>query len=523
MKNTQFIPSRNYFVRYRILLIMFVFTLSGSLSATDVHAQGGDLVWTGAMGGELTDMAHRVAVDASGNVYTTGCFQGTADFDPGDTTFNLTGAAVTEYDPYICDVFVSKLDSDGNFLWAKAVRGTNDKKAWGIAIDTSSNIYISGSFKDTVDFDPGPAIFNLTSKGENDIFAMKLDSNGNFIWAKTIGMAGDDRGIFIAVDASANVYFSGCFENTVDFNPGAGEFNLTSTGGNDIFICKLDSNGNFIWARAMEGLGNGNAVVALDASGNVYLAGVFEGITDFDPGPETLYLTSNGSWDIFICKLDNNGNFIWAKAIGGYQFDVANDIVLDPSGNIYLTGSFEGAADFDPGTEIYTLTSTSSVGEDIFVLKLDNSGNLVWAKAMGGDGRIDAGFGIAVDVSANVYTTGYFTGTADFDPGPKNVNLTSVGDYDLFISKLDKNGNYSWAKAMGGVGLDIGTGIAVNNAADIYITGAFEGTVDFDSGNATDNLTSAGQSDVFVSKLVWEDAFPWPLFLPGLTIKTIKR
>lgn len=512
---------RSFFSRYFLiqclsLLLLAVGALPGAPSLPSVHAQGGNLVWSGTMGGNSTDMSHGVAVDASGNIYTIGGFQGTVDFDPGETTFNLTATVLSDFDPYIFDVFVSKLDSDGNFLWAKAVRGTDNKNAWGIALDLLGNIYISGYFQGTVDFDPGPADSLRTSKGENDIFAMKLDSNGNFLWVKTMGMTGDDRGQGIAVDSSANVYLSGIFANSVDFDPGDEEYTLTSAGGTDPFICKLDSNGNFLWAGAMEGPANGAARVAVDTSGNVYLYGMLEGTTDFDPGAETFYLTSNGAWDIFVSKLQSNGQFSWAKAIGGEQWDMANDFVIDPFGNIYATGSFQGTVDFDPGPDSFPLTSTGPAGEDIFILKLDNSGNLVWARAMGGPGRIETGVDIAVDLSGNVYSTGYFSDTADFDPGPETVNLSSAGDYDLFISKLDRDGDYIWAESMGGVGEDIGTGIAMNNSAAVYLTGFFEETVDVAPGDATYNLTSNGGSDIFVSKLAWKTVFPWPLFLPVL-------
>ena len=143
-------------------------------------------------------------------------------------------------------------------------------------------------------------------------------------------------------------------------------------------------------------------------------------------------------------------NFVWAKQMGGGNFDVGSGVALDGSGNVYTTGFFRGTADFDPGAGVFDLTSTSAGFEDIFVSKLDSNGNFVWAKKMGGTGG-DGAHSVAVDGSGNVYTTGFFSGTADFDPGPGTFNLTSAGFNAIFVSKLDSNGNFVWAKQMGGV------------------------------------------------------------------------
>src|SRR5262249_36288313 len=152
-------------------------------------------------------------------------------------------------------------------------------------------------------------------------------------------------------------------------------------------------------------------------------------------------------------------------------------IAVDASGNVYTTGYFTGTADFDPDAGVFNLTAAGSF--DIFVSKLSASGNFVWAKVMGG-GSDDLGQSISVDASGNVCTTGYFTGTADFDPGAGVFNLTAAGYYDIFVSKLDASGNFAWAKAIGGTGGDEGYSIAIDSSGNVYTTGAFGGTVDFD-------------------------------------------
>ena len=325
--------------------------------------------------------------------------------------------------------------SAGDFVWAKSMSGTGADIAFSIFIDSSGNVYTTGRFAGTVDFDPGAGTSNLTSVGGTDIFISKLDSSGNFVWAKSVGSTSSDVANSISIDSSSNIYTTGRFRNTVDFDPGAGVLNLTSAGGDDIFISKLDSNGDFLWAKSMGGRTNDRgSSIATDSSGNVYTTGRFTGTVDFDPGAGTSNLTSVGSDDIFLSKLNSSGDFVWAKSVGSTSSDVANSISIDSSGNVYTTGYIYDTADFDPGVGIFNLTPVGDA--DIFISKLDSSGNFVWAKSMGGTAN-DQGLSTSIDSSGNIYTTGYFAGTVDFDPGAGTSNLTSAsGSNDIFILKL---------------------------------------------------------------------------------------
>ena len=270
-------------------------------------------------------------------------------------------------------------------------------------------------------------------------FGLSHNANAQALqWAKSMGGAYNVYAISIALDGSGNVYTTGSFEGTVDFNPGAGFYNLTS-GIKSIFISKLDAFGNFVWAKAMGAVsGDGQSrSISLDASGNVYTTGSFMGTVDFDPGAGVANLTPSGIYDIFISKLDASGNFVWAKAMGGTGSEsVGGSIALDGSGNVYTAGSFLGTVDFDPGAGLANLTSAGY--GDIFISKLDASGNFVWANAMGGSGGEES-YSIALDGSGNVYATGVFSDTADFDPGAGVANLTSAGGLDIFVAKYFQN------------------------------------------------------------------------------------
>ena len=238
--------------------------------------------------------------------------------------------------------------------------------------------------------------------------------------------------------------------------------------------------------------------VAVDGSGNVYTTGSFQGTVDFDPGAGTTNLVSAGAADVFVSKLDASGNLVWAKRFGSTGYDEGWSVAVDGLGNVYTIGSFWGTVDFDPGVNTVNLVSAGAA--DVFVSKLNASGNLVWAKRFGSTLN-DVGNSVAVDGSGNVYTTGYFQGTVDFDPGVNTVNLVVVGQRDVFVSKLDASGNLVWAKSFGGTGIDGGESVAVDGSGNVHTTGEFYGTVDFDPSSGTTKLTSAGYEDVFVSKL----------------------
>jgi hypothetical protein len=469
------------------VLIFSVILLNYSvLTAQDIA-----LDWAKAMGGTLDDVGLFITTDTFGNIYTTGLFGGTVDFDPSAGTYNLTSAGGY-------DIFVQKLDASGNFIWAKAMGGISNDHGYSINTDASGNIYTTGNFGETADFDPSESTYNLTSAGSTDIFIQKLDASGNFVWAKAMGGYSEDFGNSISTDTSGNSYTTGYFYGTVDFDPSAGTYNLVSAGHSDIFVQKLDTDGNFVWAKTMGGTFNdyGNSI-STDASGNIYTTGYFNGTVDFDPSAGTYNLTSAGNADIFIQKLGTDGNFVWAKAMGGTDYDEGNSISTDASGNIYTTGYFNGTVDFDPSAGTYNLTSAGY--DDIFVQKLDTDGNFVWAKAMGGT-DYDESNSISTDASGNIYTTGNFTGTVDFDPSAGTYNLTSAGNYDIFVQKLDTDGNFVWAKAMGGTDYDRGYSITTDASGNIYTTGFFRVTANFDPSAGTYNLTSAGYDDIFVAK-----------------------
>ena len=295
----------------------------------------------------------------------------------------------------------------------------------------------------------------------------------------TFGGTSQDHGRGVAVDGSGNVYISGYFSGTVNFGAG----NVTSAGNNDVFVTKLNSSGVHQWTTTFGGTTTDSSRgVAVDGSGNVYATGYFSGTVNFGAGN----VTSAGNNDVFVTKLNSSGAHQWTTTFGGTAADVGYGVAVDGSGNVYTAGYFNGTVNFGAGNV------TSAGGSDSFVTKLNSSGAHQWTTTFGGT-SLEVGYGVAVDGSGNVYTSGKFAGTVDFGAG----DVTSAGAEDAFVTKLNSAGAHQWTTTLGGTASEVGEGVAVDGSGNVYAAGRFENTVDFGAGD----VTSAGSADVFVVKL----------------------
>jgi len=366
-------------------------------------APNGDWLWVQRAGGTTDDLGRGVAVDGLGNVYVTGNFSGTADF--GSTNLTCNGYS---------DVFVAKLDSEGNWLWATRADGPSGDDSQGIAVDGLGNAYVTGHFQ-------GTALFGsttLVSSGGADIFAAKLDGNGNWLWAVKAGGGSQEYGVDITVDCLNNSYLTGYFSGLCQF----GSINLTSSGGEDVYVAGLDTDGNWLWAKKAGGSSSDTSwKIALDGTANVWLTGTFSGTAAFGGNS----LSSAGTSDIFAAKLDNAGNWQWAARAGGSSFDYAYGIITDGMGDAYLTGCFKQSAQFG------STSLTSSGEEDIFAAKLSADGGWLWAIRAGSSGT-DYGYDIAIAASGILYLTGWYGGNASFG----GIDLAGFGVWDIFVASL---------------------------------------------------------------------------------------
>ena len=330
----------------------------------------GDFLWTRTWGGlGWGGVTRSVAVDASGSAFVSGYFRGTADFDPGSEVDSHSANGDE-------DAFLSKFDSSGEFVWAITWGGTAHDWAASVAIDPSGDSYVASYFEGTADFDPGSGVDNHASNGETDACLSKFDLNGEFLWARTWGGADEDDAYSVAIDASGNPYVAGSFAGTVDFDPGGGVDDLTSSGADDAFLSKFDGSGDFLCVLTWGGADSDDAQsIAIDPSGNAFVAGCFYGTADFDPGSGIDSHTSNGDYDVFLSKFDSAGEFLWSTTWGGANplGDYPSSVAIDALGNALVAGAFGDTVDFDPGSGVDS--HMSSGYWDAFLVKFLPDGN----------------------------------------------------------------------------------------------------------------------------------------------------
>lgn len=453
--------------------------------------------WAKGIGGNQNEVGSFIAADAGGNIYTVGEFEETVDFNPGSASFPLTSKGNN-------DLFVQKSDAAGNFIWAKAIGGIASDFATGAVLDAQGNVYVTGTFGATADFDPGSGVYVLNSAGVADVFVLKLNPMGELVWAHAFGGSGNDYGNFINIDGAGNLLVTGHFEGTADFDPGSATTNLASNGGFDVFVFKLTPSGSLLWAESCGGSSDdfGYSITA-DASGNVVTGGYFNQTVDFDPGSAVSSYTATGGLDAFLLKLNASGGFIWARTFGGNYADAALSVLTDDTGNIYSSGFFNDVVDFDPG--IGTSDFKSAGLNDVFIHKMSPAGDYLWTKTFGGISD-DRTRGLKMDGLGNLYVAGIFYQTADFDPGAGSTNISSLGSSDNYILKLDKTGTFEWVVTYGGVDEDQLFELCVDASNNIYTTGAYRGTADFNPGSGTAASRAVGENDIFIQKITQKTA-----------------
>ncbi len=431
------------------------------------------------------------AQDTDGNILLTGYFLGSCDFDPGTSVSELTSAGGF-------DAFVCKLDANGQLVWAHAFGSTSSESGKGIAADNDGNVVVVGSFRNTVDFDPSAATAELTSAGSGDAFVLKLDANGNFVWAKRIGGFNSDEANAVVTDSDNGIIISGGFQGTVDFDPGAGTQNQTASGSSvDVYFLRLTETGDFSYAKRFGGSGSDTVrKLKIDATDNVYFAGHFSSTATFSPG-STLSITSAGGTDAVFGKLNSSGALFWAREFGGSQADSGFDLAVDASGNVYCVGYFRFLADFLPGSG--TLQVVAEGESDAFAVKLNGSGTFQWMRPFGGI-NFDYAECAGLDAAQNLIISGHFYGTSDFDPNENASSLfTSVDGSDVFLVSITSNGDLIWADHVPGTGDQVVKTMIVTANDQILIAGSFEETTDFDTGSGQTELTSVGATDGFVT------------------------
>jgi cysteine-rich repeat protein len=398
-------------------------------------------VWADREAGAGAAKALDVTTDASGNVYVVGQFNGDVNFGTG--TITPTGT----------DFFIVKYSPTGTVLWVDHVNsGSGSVTASSVATDASGNVYVAGSFKGTFDF--GTGSWKSAYNGY-DYFVAKYDADGSLIWVdRENGGEGTATANDIAVDANGNVYVAGTRSDDVDFGVGG----MTEKRVNDFFLLKYNSSGEPQWVQkkvdTLQGYASANGV-AVDANGNVYITGSFSASVDFGKG---LWTAKN--IDYFVGKYDTNGELQWIdRENGGAGWARASVITVDAIGNVYVGGNFDGTVNFGAG-------NWTDDDIDFFIVKYNTSGVYQWAKRETGAGRAEI-YGLDTDASGNLYAAGYFWGTINFGSG--NWTATST---DYLVLKYNPSGTLLAAKKeVGGAGNSEAAAIAVDSANNFYTVG----------------------------------------------------
>lgn len=417
-----------------------------------------------------------IAADAAENSYQSGYFSGTVDFDPlaahADDSDILTARGAR-------DAFIAKYAPDDTLLWALRMGGDSGLEfdsANSVQVDTSGNVYVVGDYNNSGTADFGSR--TLTTIGERDGFVMKLNSSGAVQWVNPLGGTSNDQGLGVGVDGSGNVY---ALDYRHDSDPAKW----------GIDVVKFSANGTALWAKSVN-TGSSFADMSVDSAGNVFVAGMFSNSSrtvDFDPGPKTNnQLTGGTGQGSYVLKLNAQGNFGWVSVFKGQSnsYSWAHEVAVDSVGNVIVGGLYNGTVDFNPGTATQYVS-----GRGAYVTKLNKSGGLVWVKTMESTDTTGV-WGLAVDSANNIYVSGYFYGTTDFDPGAGTATRTSAGSRDGYVLSLSSTGTFGWVETYGGTGNDGVTGIAVDASQMVHVAGFFTGNVDFDSGPDSHELTNGG-------------------------------
>ena len=394
----------------------------------------GNHLWSNSYGGTGDDESYAITTDDEDRIFVTGVFQSTVNFEPATNDHIVTSSSSQSG-------FLLALDSNGEFLWVNDYQSDQSVTANETAVDEEGNLLFTGHFAGNLSFDVGSGIDPLVAGGSADLFAIKIANDGSEIWARRAGGSSLTLAAAISSDGNNNVLITGTFIDSVDLDPGPGISDHFTQGNRDIFVLKLDSDGNFTWAGTMGGSGT-NATgfsIKTDLQGDIYTTGRYVDTVDFDPGPGIFNLeTTPTNASTFIQKLSAEGDLIWAKTTEGPSYDIGRNLRLDNAGNIYVCGLYRGTVDFDPGLGVFNLVSNTNTST--FIQKIDPDGNLLWARSFLTNSNTTFGTGrndMVVSDDGGIYITGKFSQTVDFDPEASLFEISSENNSpDAYVLKL---------------------------------------------------------------------------------------
>jgi hypothetical protein len=478
-------------MKYLPQLIVWLISFSSCLS---LSGQDATMQWVAGTGSSPFEQVRAVAVNDSGQVYLTGEFYGNVDFDPGPGVYYLTSAGNT-------DIFVQKLDSNGAFLWAYRLGGAGNDTPADLHLDSAGRVYLLGHFQGSADLAPGPGSMTF-DEAQGSMFAQCVSPEGQLQWVRQWGGAISEQAIAMSVAPSGSMAIIGYFRGAADFDPGVNSAVLASSN-DDLFLLRLDQAGLFSWVRMLGGASDDLGIdVEISSTGELYVLGEFGQSFDADPGAGSFVLDAGQGRDLCVVKLDSQGDFVWAYALGNDQSIDGTGVALHHDSLLYCAGRFRGVMDADPGLDTLWLDAGGQYA--FFCQQVDQAGSLRWAQAWGAsaDAEMRA---MVLDSLGQPFFTGTFSDSLDMAPGPGEYWLSStMGTFtpsaDVFLQQLDTAGQFLWAKPSGGQGFDLGMALAMGQDGILYQAGGFNATAQFDPYGNNLSLTSGGNLDVFVGQ-----------------------
>ncbi len=426
---------------------------------------GPDWRWARGVGGNYNNWGYASNVASNGDLVMAGGF-GSDSVKFGYTTLYNNGPAIRS------DVYITRTDPGGNFLWAKGAGGTDYDDAYAVTTDQDGNVYATGRFRSEMIHFDSVQMNNTGSAGTDDIFLCKYNGDGVFQWAKILGGPSSDAGTCIAIATDGTVYIAGSLDGS-------------------IFIAAYSPSGNLLWLNPSVGDGiNSASKMVTGPGGVIYLTGYFGG-TSITFGNLTLNNSGSSRTDGFLYSFDATGNPRWAKQVQGADWDEGTGLAVDPDGNLLFCGLFNSNQIIIDGA---VLNNTGSIYFDFFLARFDSSGNLLWAEKGGSDSD-DEARSVTCDTLGNAYLTGtYRSQTIKFG----TTTLPNAGYHDTYLTKYDISGKVMWAKRVGGNGEDYVKSVMADSEGSIYLSGDFSSnTMKFDSIALSNNV----YLDLFIARL----------------------
>ncbi|MFT5780350.1 MAG: gliding motility-associated-like protein [Crocinitomicaceae bacterium] len=475
---------------------LIISTLLVGFASLSLHAQTTEWLITAGLGG--SDKGTTIKADDAGNTYITGYYNSEANFGPFYTGYSFASSK---------EVYVAKIDPDGNYLWVKNGINYYDDRGLGLCLDPAGNVYVTGTCWGGLDF--GMLSVYNSSSWSDQIFVIKLDSDGNEIWMKNAGnddtgsgftinenglpqtLYQDDHGQDLASDSQGNIYVTGFLSNVVA-TPGVANFDAIAVplNPNDsvAFLAKLANDGTWQWVRTFEGIyQHRDNAVAVDNDDNIYVTGGFVETSNF----EGTILNSVGGEDIYVIKYDSDGNFMQVTQAGGLLDDRGDAITFGNDNTMYIGGEFRDTCHFGPQ---YLNNHGSASGRDAFVARMAKDGQWLWAARAGSNKGKDRVTSICANSQGNVFVSGQYSSDAKFG----SLEVNSAGDsVQAFVAGIDTCGIWQWVREGGGVGFDRAAGVDVDENCNLYFTGYFTNAMTFDGQSVAPNQGK----DIFSGKI----------------------